>query len=393
MFTDYMSKGRRKQAARYLAAGLIAATVPLAAMNASAKAAPARANGVPVAPILSIGPDWSGSAGFGSSAPSWFKDTGLVDPDIVHLEGAVKQVSTAGPNPDLIATLSPAASPNRVVYTIVHTFNGTYADLAINPNGQIDVIGPRPPAVQDLSFLSLEGISYEQFIPAPEPFGTINTANWSTNAGFGSSAPAWYADGSGVVHLQGAVTQTSAVGPNANVIGTLSGAAMPNHDVYTIAHTFDGTYADLEISAGTGQISVIAPRSPAVTDLHFVSLEGISFPQSGAIQSLPVNATNWKTNAGFGSTRPAWELDAFGVVHLSGAVAQTSATGSNANVIATLPPAARPTRTVYTIVHTFDGTYADMAITPQGQMVVINPRPPAVVDYRFVSLEGINYQP
>jgi hypothetical protein len=35
------------------------------------------------------------------------------------------------------------------VYTIVHTFNGTYADLAITPNGQIAVIDPRPPMVKD----------------------------------------------------------------------------------------------------------------------------------------------------------------------------------------------------------------------------------------------------
>jgi len=43
-----------------------------------------------------------------------------------------------------------------------HTFNGTYADLGIEPNGQIDIIGPRPPAIQDFSFVSLEGITYRQ---------------------------------------------------------------------------------------------------------------------------------------------------------------------------------------------------------------------------------------
>jgi hypothetical protein len=48
------------------------------------------------------------------------------------------------------------------VYTIVHTFNGTYADIAINPNGQIILINPRPPAVKDYSFVSLEAITYQQ---------------------------------------------------------------------------------------------------------------------------------------------------------------------------------------------------------------------------------------
>jgi hypothetical protein len=44
----------------------------------------------------------------------------------------------------------------------VYTFNGTYADLAIEPNGQIYVINPRPPAVQDYTFVSLEGITYHR---------------------------------------------------------------------------------------------------------------------------------------------------------------------------------------------------------------------------------------
>jgi hypothetical protein len=48
------------------------------------------------------------------------------------------------------------------VFTIVHTFNGTYADIAIQTNGQIGLIDPRPPAVKDYSFVSLEGISYQQ---------------------------------------------------------------------------------------------------------------------------------------------------------------------------------------------------------------------------------------
>jgi hypothetical protein len=48
------------------------------------------------------------------------------------------------------------------VYTIVHTFNGTYADLAIEPNGQLDLIAPRPPMVQDYGFVSLESITYRR---------------------------------------------------------------------------------------------------------------------------------------------------------------------------------------------------------------------------------------
>lgn len=72
------------------------------------------------------------------------------------------KTTTAGSNPNLLGTLPAAASPNRVVYTIVHTFNGTYADIAITPSGQIVLIDPRLPAVKDYSFVSLECITYQQ---------------------------------------------------------------------------------------------------------------------------------------------------------------------------------------------------------------------------------------
>ena len=48
------------------------------------------------------------------------------------------------------------------MFTIAHTFNGTYADLSIGSNGQIGLINPRPPAVQDYLFVSLEGITYQR---------------------------------------------------------------------------------------------------------------------------------------------------------------------------------------------------------------------------------------
>ena len=38
------------------------------------------------------------------------------------------------------------------------------------------------------------------------------------------------------------------------------------------------------------------------------------------------------------------------------------------------------------------GTYADLAIEPSGQLALIDPRPPMVKDYSFVSLESITYR-
>ncbi len=55
----------------------------------------------------------------------------------------------------------PAASPARDVYTVVHTFGGTYADMHISPNGEIRIIGPNAaPGWADYSFVSPDGITY-----------------------------------------------------------------------------------------------------------------------------------------------------------------------------------------------------------------------------------------
>ena len=54
------------------------------------------------------------------------------------------------------------AAPGHFVYTIVHTFDGTYADLVIEPNGQIGLINPRSPMVTEYTFVSLEGITYRR---------------------------------------------------------------------------------------------------------------------------------------------------------------------------------------------------------------------------------------
>jgi hypothetical protein len=368
---------------------LVFGTCGMSTLAASQSAASLDAPAFPTAPIF-LSANWSPSAGFGSTAPGWYKEVGFVDPDVVHLQGAAKQTSATGSHPNLLGTLPPAASPDRIVYTIVHTFNGTYADIAIQPNGQIFLINPRPPAIKDYSFVSLEGITYEQFLPVPNPI-FVNSANWSHNAGFGSSAPAWYVDGNFYVHLQGAAKQTRATGGNANLLGTISALAGPTtRNVFTIVHTFNGTYADIAIQPN-GQIFLINPRLPAVKDYSFASLEGITYLRFGTVNVIPLNKTNWSPNADLRSVPPAWTT-ADGIVHLLGAAKQTSSTGSNPNLLGTLPLAARPRRNVFTIVHTFSGTYADIAIQSNGQIFLIKPRPPAVKDFTFVSLEGISYQ-
>jgi hypothetical protein len=344
---------------------------------------------------------WSGKACCGASAPAWYTDAF----GIVHLQGAAAQlpVRLGHGSPltaNLLGTLPAAARPAREVFTVVHTFNGTYADLSIAPNGQIGVIDPRAPAVHDLSFVSLEGITYKRANNPPASPIALNRTNWSPNAGFATTAPAWYKDGSGIVHLQGAATQTVASGDNEGLIGSLPAAAAPARVIYTIVHTFNGTYADLVITPAGGiyiEGAPPGPQPPAVTDLSFVSLEGVSYYPLAIFNHMAgVNTSNWSTTCCGGGSEPSdlgWVEDDAGIVHLQGGATQTSAAGANAQLVATLPTIIRPTRTVYTIVETNSGTYADLAIAPNGQIEVISPRPPMQTDLGFLSLEGITYQP
>jgi hypothetical protein len=376
-----------------VAAGLstVAMAAGVTALGAGAAQAASRAAPgllTPPAPIAVNTANWSGSAGFGSTAPSWFEDSfGLV-----HLQGAARQVSKTGLGANLLGTLPSSARPARNVFVIVHTFAGTYADLEVATNGQLNLIDPRPPAVKDYTFVSLESITYR-----PPTAGTaipVNGANWSGSAGFGSTAPSWFKDGSGLVHLQGAARQVRNTGHGPNLLGILPSSARPARNVFVIVHTFAGTYADLEV-ATNGQLNLIDPYGFAVKDYSFVSLEGISYSPGAIFNHLAppfpgLNTTNWSGSAGFGSSEPGWNEDVAGVVHLQGAATQISLAGDT-SLVATLPAVIRPDRTIYTIVHTFNGTYADLSIAPSGQVRVIDPRAPMGKDYTFVSLEGVTY--
>ena len=74
----------------------VAPLVGLAILAISGSLEPLVAQSIPVSPIVGLNTlNWSASAGFGSTAPGWYKEVGLVDPDVVHLQGAVKQTSAS----------------------------------------------------------------------------------------------------------------------------------------------------------------------------------------------------------------------------------------------------------------------------------------------------------
>ena len=115
-------------------------------------------------------------------------------------------------------------------------------------------------------------------------------------------------------------------------------------------------------------------------------------PGAIGVHPIGVNGLNWSGHAGFGSRGPAWYTDRSGIVHLEGAVKAISNGGPFAGLVGTLPRAARPSRAVYLITHTFAGTYSDLEITPDGRILRVGAHVPAVDDNSFLSLESITYK-
>ena len=370
-------------------AALLSAAAMLLATAGSAAA-------YPPTPLALNTPTWSGNVCCGASSPGWYKDAF----GIIHLQGAVTQTVSGGS--PLIAMLPPAARPNREVFTIVHTFGGTFADLAIAPNGQIGVITPRQPEPHDFSFVSLEGITYQPANQLPTTPIEINQTNWiqtwqPPNNSFGAANPTWYKDGEGIVHLEGATKQWNAT-PGGNslpsLIGAVPPAAAPTRAITTVVHTAFGTHADLFITPN-GQIAISGPQPPAFTDFSFVSLEGVSYNPGTLFNHVGnLNVNNWSPCCG-SATDPGWVQDNAGIVHLQGEVNQTTSSGPNANLVATLPASIAPTRSVYTIAKMSSGYgYADLAVAPDGGIRVIDPTLLSSQHLiALLSLDGITYQP
>jgi hypothetical protein len=87
----------------------------------------------------------------------------------------------------------------------------------------------------------------------------------------------------------------------------------------------------------------------------------------------------------FGTGAPAWAVRS-GVVYLSGSVFQTSGTDQ---VLATLPAAARPSKTLFITVYTLDDTQGYLVIYPSGQIEAWSS--PASNAQGFTSLAGVSY--
>jgi hypothetical protein len=365
---------------RAAVAALATAMIGSAGVIAAAQGASA---GTSVQGILLNTSNWTGGFPWTKTAPEFYVD----NLGVVHFQGGVSQYSSYNPEgkADLIGTM-PSDAPDRDVYAIVHTFQGTYADLEITTSGQIWL---EPSANTNTTFVSLEGVSfYDGQNGGVKPIAASRYFS-TTGAGDGSAPAGYYKDADGTVHLQGAVKQLSSEPGYPQLIGTMASDA-PNRYVYTIVHTAEGTYADLVIDP-SGQIYLLPSAN---TNPVFVSLEGVTYSLEA---DTPIQLSgNWTgienttpSDPSYGAVNPGWSLDAQGVVHLFGAVRQLTPE-SGVQLIGTLPAAVAPESGVYTIVHTLHGTYADLSIDQQGNIWLI---PSSNTNTSFVSLDGVTYVP
>jgi hypothetical protein len=229
-------------------------------------------NRLPTTPINLNGGNWSQSAGHSTVIPQWYKDGS----GTVHLEGAARQ-TVFGANSNFLGQLPHAAAPLHEVTTLVHANSGTWAQLFILPDGRMFTNSINGGFPSDLSFLSLEGVSYNASPFINDLSSNLNVANWAPASAFGFAGPGWFEDGAGIVHLQGEVSQISSRGPTAGLILALPRVIAPNRAIFTIVITADGAYADVAILP-TGQVVIAFPdRLPATNDLAYLSLDSITY--------------------------------------------------------------------------------------------------------------------
>jgi hypothetical protein len=247
--------------------------------------------------------------------------------------------------------------------------NGSGSETTLNGEGNL-VIGYNPaPGIQTGSHNLLLGIGDQ----ADLSYGGINAGLHNTINGPGASV------------LGG--NENTASGLQSTVTGGALNTASGQDS--SVSGGAENGASGIDSSISGGSVNTASGFESSSTGGSENLASGTLSAASNTVrQGIQLNFSNWSDNAGFGSGGPEWYTDGSGVVHLEGAVSQFSS-GGNANLIGTLPPAARPSRTVYTIVHTLAGTYADLSIGSDGS---INLLPSSNTNPAFVSLEGISYR-
>jgi hypothetical protein len=242
-----------------------------------------------------------------------------------------------------------------VLGALTAAFGGTPASAAALHAGQkaAHVAPARPAAVTGVTWHAL----------------SLRNGWRSDQALWNSGNPSWAVKG-GVVYLSGSLHQPSGSNPE---FAVLPAAARPARTLLLAVYTANGATANLTISpAGLMKVVSVFLRLSETKDhisligaRDYTSLAGVSFPAATTAGHKLSLLNGWQSSQpGFGTGAPAYTVIG-GVVHLAGALHQT--TGTNEE-FAVLPVAAWPARVLYLTVYTFEGSPGVLQINPDGEM-------------------------
>jgi hypothetical protein len=190
--------------------------------------------------------------------------------NVVHLKGAISQGSGSAAG---VFVLPLKYRPNRIVYVPVTLLNGAFGRLIIETTGTVSVQAAS--AQSDAQqFTSLEGVTFSKG-RAPLQYSNIVLKNGWARYNDITGRPAAALDTNNVVHLKGAMKQTSGT---IALAFTLARGFRPNRDVYIHVNTVLGRPGRVNIHKN-GDVYVQAAGTFDDAQV-FTSLEGVSYSKN-----------------------------------------------------------------------------------------------------------------
>ena len=303
---------------------------------------------------LSLQNGWhSEQSDWNSGDPAYCIDSGYV-----YLSGSLAQSGTD--RDSFFAQLPQWAAPASNTHLSVYTYGGTTGAVTIYKNGAMYAWGGKA-----TSFTSLAGISWPiAALGTGQLLTPLENGYKSADSQWGTGDPSYHIN-DGVVHLSGSLNGQAA---SSWYFATLPPAARPDHSVMMDTYTYQGNVGMVFVR-NDGPIGTTGGWAGQ----QYTSLAGITYPAPGTAETALTPLNGWQAGGSQEGTGPSYYISN-GVVYLDGAVLNTGS-----GKVAVLPPAARPSHTLYLTVGTgFTNNYpCTLQIDPDGSMWVYG-IPPSV---------------
>jgi hypothetical protein len=363
-----MKSIRHFTAARRVVAASVAACGLALGLAAGAPAAHA-GTGCTWAPISLVNGWHSEQGTYGTGDPS----VCLENDGMVYLSGSL---AAPGGSNYQFGVLPVWDWPEHNLYFDVYTKDGSFGVLRIDTDGTMWAYGGLGRTTQ---YTSLAGVSYPG--PAvPQTDLQLEDGWQSADLQLATGDPAISITG-GIVHLSGSLTHPAAPPSTGDYFAAaLPPEAVPPMDTdlfATTGYAFGGQMQEVSIADG----SIFGPLNS-----EYTSLAGINYPVTPAAWQPLLPLLNGHPDFGFNG--PSWYLSG-NVVYLDGMVDLPP--GFNGEV-AVLPPAERPSHTLYMLAYAnaqnISG-YAQLTIGQDGSMWINTG--PSGGQANFVFLPGLSF--